>query len=270
MMNKSNVIAIALLILVHPSCCSASTISNGNRFGIRKLATSTAKAQTETNSRNSRLECLGRVGLVGASCLGMSVLAPILLVSAEALGNDAAECIKAGAAFTPSVLTWFQKRTTNGVDLLIQTYIVKPVATDEKENGTKFVLSFPVQCVLFSIASIDAFIAIATNRNAAIKGTNTPGEILKEVASDIISFWKVSPQELFAIGAGLRALQLCTALQYSFDPSVGVAALINFGATVLKWRWLAQLVVGWTITPNLWKLCGARQPKGSEKDMRSS
>jgi len=126
------------------------------------------------------------------------------------------------------------------------------------------VLSFPAQCLFFTIVSTDAFLAILQDYNTIRATVNkvTASDRIKEVASELVSVvaWKMSPREIFAIGAGLRAFQLCTGLQFSFDPSVGVAALINLGAIFLKWRWLSQLVVGWTITPAVWKFCGARSP----------
>ena len=129
------------------------------------------------------------------------------------------------------------------------------------------VLSFPAQCLFFTIVSTDAFLAILQDHNTIRATINkaTASDRIKEVASELVSVvaWRMSPREIFAIGAGLRAFQLCTGLQFSFDPSVGVMALINLGAMFLKWRWLSQLVVGWTITPTVWKFCGARAPETS-------
>ena len=272
MMHNKLIIILALINALNPSCCTA-TNTNGSKFGlgsVRTLAISavTPKTDKDTNpdasSRNVMFDRLIRVGSISISCIGMSILAPILLVATEALGKDSVSCIKAAMALSPSAVT------SQVLELMEQKSIVTPVTLAGKEHKTTLVLSFPAQCLLFGLASMEAFSAIiADNNNNALKGKITPGERLKEVASDIISFWKISPRELFAIGAGLRALQLCTSLQYSFDPSVGVAALINIGATLIKFRWIPQLVVGWTITPNLWKLCGARPPTCPEQNFQT-
>lgn len=83
---------------------------------------------------------------------------------------------------------------------------------------------------------------------------------LVQVAYEAFGTWRLfRPSELFALGAFARAIQLCTPFQYSFDPSVGVAALVNFGSINIMRRakWVAYFVIGWTTTPRLWRYCGA-------------
>jgi len=62
-------------------------------------------------------------------------------------------------------------------------------------------------------------------------------------------------QVLFAIGAGLRALQMTTPVQHVFDPSVGSGAGLNLLALFAGARWPAPIVLGWGCTKKAW--CGA-------------
>lgn len=86
------------------------------------------------------------------------------------------------------------------------------------------------------------------------------GKIVK-VATEAIGIRMFRPRPMFALGAYARALQLCTTMQYSFSPSIGVSAVINYGAlNIMRVKWVAYFVVGWATTPHLWKLFGACSP----------
>eukprot|EP00814_Leptocylindrus_danicus_P008350 CAMPEP_0116021786 /NCGR_PEP_ID=MMETSP0321-20121206/10597_1 /TAXON_ID=163516 /ORGANISM="Leptocylindrus danicus var. danicus, Strain B650" /LENGTH=230 /DNA_ID=CAMNT_0003492729 /DNA_START=346 /DNA_END=1038 /DNA_ORIENTATION=+ len=86
------------------------------------------------------------------------------------------------------------------------------------------------------------------------------GKIVK-VATEAVGIRIFRPRPMFALGAYTRALQLCTAMQCSFSPSIGVSAVINFGAlNIMRVKWVTYFVIGWATTPQLWKLFGARRP----------
>lgn len=73
-------------------------------------------------------------------------------------------------------------------------------------------------------------------------------------------FARLKPRVAFAIGSVLRALQLTTAVQYVFDPGVGVGIGLNILTMLCDSRWPAAVVLGWIATKPMWRLLGARSP----------
>ena len=64
-----------------------------------------------------------------------------------------------------------------------------------------------------------------------------------------------------------RGLQQSSSLKTSFNPTVGVGAMINFGATVLEERWINYIITGWFISGGMWTLVGSSENKlQHEKD----
>ena len=87
--------------------------------------------------------------------------------------------------------------------------------------------------------------------------------VLNEVYSTIFYFAQLRPRLQYAVGALLRALQLCTPLQNVIDPSIGVGAGINFCAIFANVRWIKPLILGWATTKSIWLWLGASKPKGA-------
>jgi len=85
---------------------------------------------------------------------------------------------------------------------------------------------------------------------------------LAKTYETIFFFARLKPRVSFAIGAILRALHLTTALQYAFDPTAGVGFGLNIICLFAHSRWPAVGVLGWSATKQMWKLLGARPPRG--------
>ena len=79
------------------------------------------------------------------------------------------------------------------------------------------------------------------------------------VYSKILGFAGLRPRLLFAIGALVRALQLCTPFRRIIDPSIGVGAGINLCAIMAGSRWVKPMVLGFSLTKWAWTWLGARQ-----------
>jgi hypothetical protein len=58
------------------------------------------------------------------------------------------------------------------------------------------------------------------------------------------------------VGALARGLQQSSSLRKSFNPTIGVGAMINFGAAILDERWLNYIVTGWFVSGGMWSLFG--------------
>ena len=76
----------------------------------------------------------------------------------------------------------------------------------------------------------------------------------------------INRKKLVVIGALARGLQLCTGIEYAFDPSIGVSALINFGAAWADLLWVRSYVIGWTLSSELWKICGVNKARSPKRD----
>jgi hypothetical protein len=72
--------------------------------------------------------------------------------------------------------------------------------------------------------------------------------LVPSVYSRLFYFAKLRPRLLYAIGALLRALQLCTPFRRVLDPTAGVGAGINLCALLAGSRWVKPLVLGWATT----------------------
>lgn len=90
-----------------------------------------------------------------------------------------------------------------------------------------------------------------------------PQHRLAKTYETLFFFARLKPRVSFAIGAGLRALQMTTALQYVFNPVAGV----GFGLNILCWyarsQWPATIVLGWALGNPFWKLLGACPPSST-------
>lgn len=72
--------------------------------------------------------------------------------------------------------------------------------------------------------------------------------LVPSVYSKLFYFARLRPRLLYAIGALLRALQLCTPFRRVLDPTAGVGAGINLCAILAGSRWVKPLVLGWATT----------------------
>ena len=117
---------------------------------------------------------------------------------------------------------------------------------------------------LVCFSSPDCSILIETKQNQLIQrklsGRNIQVKSLVNEAGMVLSDRIFPPRLHFTIGALARGIQLCTNLQYAFDPSPGFGALVNFGAIWVRQRWVPRLILGWALTEKLWKLFGAKPP----------
>ena len=71
------------------------------------------------------------------------------------------------------------------------------------------------------------------------------------------------PRTLFFAGAFDRGLQQSSSLKKSFNPTVGVGAIINFGAAALDERWINYIISGWFVSGNVWSLFGSDDPESA-------
>lgn len=133
---------------------------------------------------------------------------------------------------------------------------------NDNENHA-IVLGRNAQSLLFLLCSFDAMQSIIENR---IRWKDSQERLIVK-ASGWVGVGFKSPRTMFVIGALLRGFQLTTNLQYAFAPSIGSCALTNMGAIWVNARWLPRAVVGWTITPQIWRLCGGKAPPRFPNDV---
>ena len=94
--------------------------------------------------------------------------------------------------------------------------------------------------------------------------------VLSRTYETIFFFARLRPRISFAMGAALRALQLTSALQYVFDPCIGIGLGLNLLCLYAKSQWPATIVLGWTMTQPFWKILGACPPSGLPVPIRIS
>ena len=127
------------------------------------------------------------------------------------------------------------------------------------QEGSRF-----IHHVLYWCTAMDAVHSIIMNDYSNILGSNnleatTAKNFVPSVYSRLFYFARLRPRLLYAIGALLRALQLCTPFGRILDPTAGVGAGINLCALLAGSRWVKPLVLGWATTRWLWTWLGARQ-----------
>ena len=112
--------------------------------------------------------------------------------------------------------------------------------------------------VLYFVSAFNPLLAVLFNDYSRMMEfhDNSPKHVLAKTYETLFFFAKLKPRVSFAIGAVFRALQLTTAFQYVFDPSIGVGFGLNLLALWAKSRWPATIVLGWTVTKPFWKILG--------------
>jgi hypothetical protein len=107
------------------------------------------------------------------------------------------------------------------------------------------------QHTLYWLTCLDAFKAVHLNDYGDVRQQHV-------LYSKLFYFESLRPRLLYAVGALLRALQLCTPLQFLLDPTCGVGAGINVCAAFAGSRWVKPLVLGFATTRWVWEWLGAR------------
>lgn len=112
--------------------------------------------------------------------------------------------------------------------------------------------------LLYWITAADAVQSVLLNEYRHVSSA-IPHGAFPSVYSKLFYFARLRPRLLYAVGALLRALQLCTPVGRILDPTIGVGAGINFCAIIASSRWVKPLILGFCSTKFLWKWLGARR-----------
>ena len=137
-----------------------------------------------------------------------------------------------------------------------------------KRTGRKALrrrLSKGLQYALLVASSVEAVVAVTNNdyeRMRVVRREETT--FGKRVYSSLFYFARLRPRLLFAVGALLRALQLCTPLQRIFNPSAGVGGGLHLCSMLAGSRWPSPVVLGWSVTRPFWEALGAQSPRGAQ------
>ncbi|KAG7367673.1 hypothetical protein IV203_030344 [Nitzschia inconspicua] len=124
-----------------------------------------------------------------------------------------------------------------------------------------------MQHILYWITAADAVHSLFLNEYSGLYGflyssSSALAErmsLVPSVYSKLFYFARLRPRLLYAIGALVRALQLCTPLRKVIDPCIGVGAGVNLCALLAGSRWVQPFVLGWATTKWLWTWLGACQ-----------
>lgn len=110
---------------------------------------------------------------------------------------------------------------------------------------------------IYWLTAADAIQCVFLNKYSNLIKFATSG---KSNPSSFLMFWAgIRPRFLYAVGALLRALQLCTPIRRVLDPSIGVGAGVNLCAIIAGCRWVNPVILGWATTKWTWTWFGARQ-----------
>jgi len=85
------------------------------------------------------------------------------------------------------------------------------------------------------------------------------------LAKDSVKLNFYPPRALFITGSLARGIQLSTALAYTFQPSLGIGALMNVLAIGMNERWITCVAAGWFSSATLWTFFGAKAPVANPK-----
>ena len=106
---------------------------------------------------------------------------------------------------------------------------------------------------LYLVTVVNPIMALVNNdysRRILVPGSppseEKKGNALAGLYRTIFYFARLKPRLMYSVGAGLRALQMTTPLQFIFDPPAGVGAGIDLLALASSSRWPAMLVLGWS------------------------
>jgi hypothetical protein len=131
----------------------------------------------------------------------------------------------------------------------VQRFINEIITGDVRRPSTRF-----VQQVLYWITAADSVHSVFLNEYSELYlSFCSPipvdrGALVPSVYSKLFYFARLRPRLLYAIGALVRALQLCTPFRKVLDPCVGVGAGVNLCALLAGSRWVKPFVLGWATT----------------------
>lgn len=203
------------------------------------------------------------IGKTSFASAAMIVAAPSLVVAAEGAGKfieDSVKLVSTLCSQFGKCIVRFCTTLAEHFARSLRSNLLFAACVEEADEG--LVLKPNVQILFFCLASTDAIHAIITNRPSRYE-RYPPGSVdsLVAAAKEQVTVRFFSPRALFVSGSFARAVQLCTNVQFAFDPSIGVCALANCGATWIQARWFPRIVVGWTASERIWRLCGAKPPE---------
>lgn len=140
------------------------------------------------------------------------------------------------------------------------TYVDPKFPGSEPQTYRGVVLTRKWQAIFYFVSTW-----IEIPRNDPYSHRNRPktmssGGIIKAITARYIN-----KRKLVVLGACARALQICTSIEYIFNPSVGVCAMLNVGAVWSNFRWVRNFINGWTLSAEMWRIVGAKKPEGREK-----
>jgi hypothetical protein len=117
---------------------------------------------------------------------------------------------------------------------------------------------------LYIMSAFGPLVAVLWNdyaRMPLVPTSTTPStRALARTYETLFFFARLKPRVSFAIGAVLRGLQMTTALQYVFDPTVGVGFGLQLVCYLVRSRWPSTLILGWSLSPKIWHFLGAAPP----------
>jgi len=127
---------------------------------------------------------------------------------------------------------------------------------DELVTGTLVrtkVCTRSLQHALYWMTALDAITSVIRNEYSDIFGVGASQNqgVVQGVYSMLFYFARMRPRLLYSIGALVRALSLCTPLQYLIDPSVGVGAGIHLFAYLTGSRVRTQTITAMVMYPML-------------------
>lgn len=122
--------------------------------------------------------------------------------------------------------------------------------------------------LLYWLTAFDAIESVRFNEYRV--PYSNEAKFVPSMYSKLFYFARLRPRLLYAVGALLRALQLCTPFQMILDPNAGVGAGVNFFAMVAGSRWPQPVVLGWATTKWLWVWLGARKVEGTQVPIKIS
>jgi hypothetical protein len=136
-------------------------------------------------------------------------------------------------------------------------------ALNNLTSGTVPVGPKAIHHTLYWLTAADAIQSVLHNQYMDLLGSLAPrpydNHMVPSVYSRLFYFARLRPRLLYAVGALLRALQLCTPLGRILDPTIGVGAGINLCAMLGSCRWVKPVILGWTTTKYLWRWLGAQR-----------
>ena len=139
-----------------------------------------------------------------------------------------------------------------------------------RHKNKTFVLSPKWARTLYMLSALNPALAVVFNDYSKMLTPLQPvrrrphGGALARTYETIFYFARLKPRVSYCIGAILRALQMTTALQFVFDPSIGVGLGLDILClAVAQSKWPATIVLGWATTRSFWQVLGAAPPVGT-------